>query len=1458
MSSQLHHLEIERIDQNAVDFYTDHIVSQSSSGSFELTGFTQDLSACWMTRGPSFSLFDTKTGNQLWSLSFTSAGNSEVDNGYISTMCHYVDQDTNDSVFLVALHCPKSDTLYLVSNQEIVKSLKLPAMCVTMNCSRKRENLEQSSSFAFLGLKPAKVLIFWLNIHELAQRHAPCLDLEINESSSPNIQPEGLVDNILPCWSLEQCVSDGRSFKYSAPDGSVLKTFLKEVAVTSISYLEALGVDVLAVGFSVGCFYLFSLNGLGLMYSSQNVQELSLSSVRNFVFQVPPDDPRKCIYLWAGYSSNPSSYMSGLHHCQTAHDTTTALHYHEDFACVVLYQLNFDDTGDCLLRTCIPWFKLNLRSDILSQRDSSSIETYNRSAIMSMGTCSKTEGGSGSTGEGSSQVYMSWRFSNDASRLQENDEVGVAQTETQVGIFDLNCWYEAQMPKSVRVLTGQKFCPYFSVYNCINIVDNPNVSFHNFAVVPNSMRQFSFRDHPTPLFASFLCSYDFECCFLTELGIVNCETISLQQSVLENLEQVDISDASNVESLYKAAIVSKLIPVPQIASGDQDVNSRIGQLKQILALLGKYCKTWSMMRVCKMARKIEDHCDDINFFDLVQQIWSDFDVLSVNCSSFCSSLMNFDMPEIDRGFKRQFQNYLAQLLSYVSFFDRFCANYENEDGPIGPEEADAARKVLEHYQVVAWLLEKRYLPEMPPDTMDVESDKGFLYPADKIEMVYEKTIQLSNQRLNVNCLLFERLLEVLGVELQYPVKSFASALKTLFLNPKSEQPFAIRLALLNYIMTDVFAVLNSQQNEEEVVVMPVSQDENWIEVIKCLWRLDHGGDRLSAIARCNLEILPVEMVAEIVSRLHAWEQMQPAYVLFKKHEADQIEHFDPLMTISLFVYGREWRKVTEFVKNDQNLLRFLLQKIEYFQYVEKLIDLRCSEQFWEKFCEFIETEEGSRFAYIGALKDAVLPRNKSDFKPRRKHFENISELGNVAAICRMIHESQPEKEMRNPLANLQSQVKQQPERNSNGSRKEFLQPKVVTRNMNKKIITLDSIKILSAQQRSMEVTAVRSSAAKSRISLFESSPSLRVVAKSRKLDTSLNESKIRSPAAINVLSSAEINVSRASCDRSFTSSSIAGSRKSILKTDRSEVERCDSTGFLSRVLMNPNVDLSSTASSFSLFESESDQSFGVANKSGIPKDSPKVNVSFGDTISNTKSSKNRIYVDEEISIRKANISFSSNEDHNMTVPNAELILTDDEQLSGSGADVNVSRRVNCSSKVGSASILDDSFSFDAPGSVLFHSPKVVIDQPIEDSGPPETFQFSEPLPMNVAGSGEAVKFALKEKESNFPGHGDREIFAKTAFKASTKFDKSVVESESIVSFGVERNRQQSKSYWEFKPSCSVKSSATAETQPNFSLPLNEEGLNSIASKEAVNASKGLQGVRKSVRKSRTSRTPSKV
>uniref|UniRef100_G1K8G4 Uncharacterized protein n=1 Tax=Anolis carolinensis TaxID=28377 RepID=G1K8G4_ANOCA len=260
-----------------------------------------------------------------------------------------------------------------------------------------------------------------------SQNEIEASDLEIITGISPEI-PQ----------TRETTTRNGRHlcFQLLKPSGS---------AVTTLSYIHR--TNQLVVGFSDGYLSLWNMKTLKKEYHSQ--LEGGRIPVIAVTFQEPENDPRNCCYLWAVQSTQESE---------------------GDILSLHLLQLAFSDrrrlaSGQIMyegLEYCEERYTLDLTCGILSLRGQSSntkligcqtVEKF-RSHV------DREDGMNEVISPDTSVSVFSWQV----------NTYGQGKPNTYLGIFDINRWYHAQMPDSLRPGEFLHNCPYFALWSLDTIV----------------------------------------------------------------------------------------------------------------------------------------------------------------------------------------------------------------------------------------------------------------------------------------------------------------------------------------------------------------------------------------------------------------------------------------------------------------------------------------------------------------------------------------------------------------------------------------------------------------------------------------------------------------------------------------------------------------------------------------------------------------------------------------------------------------------------------------------------------------------------------------------------------------------------------------------------------------------------------------------------------------------------
>uniref|UniRef100_A0A665V9W7 AT hook containing transcription factor 1 n=1 Tax=Echeneis naucrates TaxID=173247 RepID=A0A665V9W7_ECHNA len=206
------------------------------------------------------------------------------------------------------------------------------------------------------------------------------------------------------------------------------------VGATALQYISR--TNQLAVGFSDGYLQLWNMKSLKKEYHSQ--LEGGGVAVYAFTFQEPENDPRNCCYLWAVQSSQDlEGDTVSLHLLQLAFSERKCLSSGK-----ILYEgLEYCEERYCqeLSITAFPFRAQTTNTRLLSCQTIEKFRPHpDRDDSM-----------------------------NEASLFAA---YGQGTPSTYIGVFDINRWYHAQMPDSLRMGESLQNCPYLAVWSLDPVV----------------------------------------------------------------------------------------------------------------------------------------------------------------------------------------------------------------------------------------------------------------------------------------------------------------------------------------------------------------------------------------------------------------------------------------------------------------------------------------------------------------------------------------------------------------------------------------------------------------------------------------------------------------------------------------------------------------------------------------------------------------------------------------------------------------------------------------------------------------------------------------------------------------------------------------------------------------------------------------------------------------------------
>ncbi|KAK0141958.1 Protein ELYS [Merluccius polli] len=317
---------------------------------------------------------------------------------------------------------------------------------------------------------------------------------------------------------------------------------------TALQYISR--TNQIAVGFSDGYLQLWNMKTLKKEYHSQ--LEAGKVPVYAFTFQEPENDPRNCCYLWAVQSA------------QELEGDVVSLH---------LLQLAFSE------RKCMASGK------ILYEGLEYCEERYSQDVS---GTAFPLRAQATNTRLLSCQTIEKFRPHPD--RDDSMNEVASPDTSVSIfswqvkayGVFDINRWYHAQMPDSLRAGESLHSCPYLAVWSLDPVVEmvSPRPLL-DIVVHDRSLSRGLPCTWPPPEQFFNPTTYNFGATCLLNSGIVHLTCSGHQKETLSFLKKAAPCSSDFICSSYTRCLMSGLLSSRQ-ADSHHGTPSQEEQLDAIL------------------------------------------------------------------------------------------------------------------------------------------------------------------------------------------------------------------------------------------------------------------------------------------------------------------------------------------------------------------------------------------------------------------------------------------------------------------------------------------------------------------------------------------------------------------------------------------------------------------------------------------------------------------------------------------------------------------------------------------------------------------------------------------------------------------------------------------------------------------------------------------------------------
>ncbi|KAK3538135.1 hypothetical protein QTP70_031929 [Hemibagrus guttatus] len=613
------------------------------------------------------------------------------------------------------------------------------------------------------------------------------------------------------------------------------------IGVSALHFISR--TNQLAVGFTDGFLQLWNMKTLKKEYHSQ--LEGGRVPVYAFNFQEPENDPRNCCYLWAVQSA------------QDLEGDVVSLH---------LLQLAFGErkcsaSGKIIyegLEYCEERYSQDLSGGVFPLRAQA---THTR--LLSSQTIEKfrhhpdrEDGVNEVASPDTSVLVFSWQVKS----------YGQGQPSTFIGVFDINRWYHAQMPDSLRAGESLQNCPYLAVWSLDSVVAvAQSCPLLDMVVHERSLSRALPHTCPPPeqfynpntynfgnytIFQSHI-SENASC--LLNAGIVHFTCSGYQKETLSYLKKAVLSLSDGISNGFSQCLMSGLL-----SSRLTDVQpSSLTEQEQLDAVLTTAVETSALGLITGCIKKWtteEQAGSAANLRYILEWAWDKVVKTKEELDGICAPLFDSSSNFIDPQ-TLQLLQHSQRLLSNLCTILHCLLNEAQEftqRGLLGLVNKCMVSSLISQYaQVVLWFCRTGLLPESADE--DVLQISRPFYSFSVIKNYYvgqrEELHRLAKDKWNADCLMIDGLVAQCGERLSelwkrdqggtghYPPPSL-HALLDLYLLENVEE--STKHAIVIYLLLDVmYSLPNKSGASVESFPTAFSIPMGLVKLVQGLWLLDH-------------------------------------------------------------------------------------------------------------------------------------------------------------------------------------------------------------------------------------------------------------------------------------------------------------------------------------------------------------------------------------------------------------------------------------------------------------------------------------------------------------------------------------------------------------------------------------------------------------------------------------------
>ncbi|XP_041030185.1 protein ELYS isoform X1 [Carcharodon carcharias] len=611
------------------------------------------------------------------------------------------------------------------------------------------------------------------------------------------------------------------------------------VAATAMSYVPR--TNQLVVGFANGYVQLWNLKTLKKEYYSQ--LEGGKVPVYAFTFQEPENDPRNCCYLWAVQSAQDGEGdVVSLHLLQLAFG---------DRKCLTSGQILYEG-----LEYCEERYTQDLTYEVFSSR------TRNTNArLLGCQTIEKfrnhgdreesvTEASSPDT----SVSIFSWQV----------NTYGQRKPSTYLGIFDINRWYHAQMPDSLRAGEQLHNCPYFALWS-LDAVVCMTFPYYLLDVLVHerSLSRGVPPSYPPPEQFFNPSTYNFDATCLINSGLVHITCFGFQKETLHYLKKTGPFLSEAIPDGYSRCLMAGLLS-PRLADVQPSCLTQEEKLEAILSAAVESSSLGLITGCIKQWTAEEQPRSAASLRFVLEWTWKKITRTKEELDNICIPLFDGSCHFIDSHTLQSLQHCQMLLSNLTTIVSCFLTEAQEltERGLIDLMNKRLVGTLLSQYtQVMLWFCRAGLLPE-GSDDVDVLQLSRPIYNYPIIQNYYtnrrHKLERLSKGKWCSDCLLIDGMVSEIGDHIEqlwkrdeggtgkYPPSSLHALLDVYLLENVDE---TTKHAIAIYLLLDVLSSAPNK-NESSIESFPpaFAVPVGLVNLIQGFWLLDHS-DHENALDR---------------------------------------------------------------------------------------------------------------------------------------------------------------------------------------------------------------------------------------------------------------------------------------------------------------------------------------------------------------------------------------------------------------------------------------------------------------------------------------------------------------------------------------------------------------------------------------------------------------------------------